>query len=234
MTPERLLTVWEQGARRHPIDRALLLFSLTRPEAPTGSLADLPLGTRNAALMALQRDCFNAQLPAWLDCPGCGERMEFELDAAQLPPIGAEISDSIEVDGHRFERPTSRHLARLACNNDDHEVGARQLLRDCAQAADALPQDETTLADLLQHAETALETADPWINIALDVCCPACGQEDVADFDIASYLWSEIEQRARRLLDDVHVLAQAYGWTETDILALSETRRTAYLAKVQA
>lgn len=234
MTPERLLTVWEQGTRRHPIDRALLLFSLARPETPAEHLADLPLGKRNAALMALQRAYFNARLPAWLDCLGCGERMEFELDAAQLPPIEAEIVDSIEVDGHRFEHPTSRHLAKLASCNDDPEVSARQLLFDCAQSTDALPQDETALAELLQHAESAIEAADPWVNITLDVRCPACGQEDVADFDIASYLWSEIEQRARRLLDDIHVLAQTYGWTETSILALSETRRAAYLAKVRA
>jgi len=234
MTPERLLTVWEQGTQRHPVDRALLLFSLARPEAPAERLADLPLGTRNAALMELQSAYFGARLPSWLDCPACGERMEFELDAAQLPPIEAEIVDSIEVGGHRFQRPTSRHLARLASCNDEPEIAARQLLLDCAQAADVLPQDEASLAELLQHAETAIEAADPWINIALDVCCPACGQKDVADFDIASYLWNEIEQRARRLLDEIHALAQAYGWAETDILALSETRRAAYLAKVQA
>lgn len=234
MTPECLLRVWEQGARRHPIDRALLLFSLARPETPTERLADLPLGTRNAALMALQCDCFSARLPAWLDCPGCGERMEFELDAAQLPPTETENIDSVEVDGHYFDRPTSRHLARLASCNDDPVVSALQLLRDCAQSADALPQDEAALAELMQHAEIAIEAADPWINITLDVRCPACGQEDAADFDIASYLWNGIEQRARHLLNDIHALAKAYGWTETDILALSEMRRTTYLAKVLA
>ncbi len=56
----------------------------------------------------------------------------------------------------------------------------------------------------------------------------------MADFDIASYLWNGIEQRARRLLDDIHALAQAYGWSETDILALDETRRATYVARVQA
>lgn len=234
MTPERLLTIWEQGARRHPIDRALLLFSLSQSQTFDESLADLPLGTRNSALMALQREYFSARLPAWLECPGCGECMEFELDAAQLPPSGTEIVGSIEVAGHRFACPTSRHLAELVRGNDNPEVAARQLLLDCAQGADALPQDEAALTELLQQVETAIETADPWTSIALDVCCPACGQQDVADFDIAAYLWNEIEQCARQLLDDIHQLAQAYGWTETDILALGETRRATYLARVQA
>jgi hypothetical protein len=160
--------------------------------------------------------------------------MEFELDAAQLPPTGTERVDSIEVDGHRFTCPTSRHLAKLARRNDEPQTAARQLLLDCAQDADALPRDQAALAELLQHIESTLEAVDPWVNIALDVRCPACAQTAVADFDIADYLWRQIEQRARQLLGDIHALAQAYGWTEPDILALGETRRAAYLARVLA
>ena len=42
-------------------------------------------------------------------------------------------------------------------------------------------------------------------------------------------LWSELQSRAERLLLDVDALARAYGWTEPEILALSSTRRAAYL-----
>jgi hypothetical protein len=34
------------------------------------------------------------------------------------------------------------------------------------------------------------------------------------------------------LFDDIHLLAQAYGWSEGEILALSPARRSAYLARV--
>ena len=44
-----------------------------------------------------------------------------------------------------------------------------------------------------------------------------------------AYLWDEIDARARRLLDEVHALARTYCWSEEQILALSETRRRAYL-----
>jgi hypothetical protein len=47
-------------------------------------------------------------------------------------------------------------------------------------------------------------------------------------------LWEEIASRAQRLMDDVHVLAQGYGWTEPEVLALSDARRTAYLERVQS
>ena len=44
-----------------------------------------------------------------------------------------------------------------------------------------------------------------------------------------SFLWTEIEAWAWRMLSDVHTLARAYGWGERDILALSPTRRQFYL-----
>ena len=47
-----------------------------------------------------------------------------------------------------------------------------------------------------------------------------------------AFLWDEVDVRARRLLDEVHALAGAYGWSEQRILALSEARRRAYLDRV--
>ena len=41
--------------------------------------------------------------------------------------------------------------------------------------------------------------------------------------------WAELDAWARRLLLDVHTLARAYGWSERDILQLTETRRQFYL-----
>ena len=230
--PERLLSVWEQGARRHPIDRAVLLHALAAPEWPVDQLADAPLGARNAALMALRRAHFGGQLPAWVDCPACGERMEFTLDAADLPPAPDEGDAPIVVDGHRFRRPSSRHLAALV-DTPDPDSAAQALLRHCAEDSAALPDDAAALAALLAAAEDALEAADPWADLALAIACPACAHEAEVSFDIASYLWEELDSHARRLLDDVHALASAYGWSEPQILALSDARRAAYLARVQ-
>ena len=42
----QLLALWEQGLRRHPVDRALLLCAWARPEVPGSRLAELPLRAR--------------------------------------------------------------------------------------------------------------------------------------------------------------------------------------------
>jgi hypothetical protein len=56
----------------------------------------------------------------------------------------------------------------------------------------------------------------------------------VATFDAGSLLWEEIDARARALLAEVHQLAAAYGWSEGQILALSDRRRAVYLDLVGA
>jgi len=226
----QLLTLWELGERRHPLDRALLLFALAAPEMPSHSLADAPLGQCNAALMQLRRELFGSRLPVWTDCPGCGERMEFELHASQLPPITA-VPASIDIDGLRFRCPSSRDLAEIA-HCSDMEQAANQLLHACALSSSELPTDEHALHRLRAAVESALEVADPWADLSVVFLCPTCGHSGEACFDITSYLWEGIVARARQLLDEIHLLAQAYGWTEPQILALSDKRRIAYLARV--
>jgi len=196
-------------------------------------LADLPLSRRNAALMALYKTSFGGRLAGWVDCPACGERMEFAADAAEFPRPTEIGLEPIEVDGLQFRRPTSRHLARLT-DATDPDAAARELLLACAESPDSLPQDEDALAAMLVEVEQTMEDADPWADISVAVRCPACDHEEAAALDIASLLWEEVASRAQRLLDDIHVLAQAYGWSEPEVLALSDARRAAYLERVQS
>lgn len=233
LNSERLLSVWEQGTQRHPIDRGLLLFALASPETPAVQLADLPLSRRNVAMMALYEASFGKQLAGWVDCSACGKRMEFVANTAEFPRPTEIEPEPIEVDGLRFRRPTSRHLAQLK-ETASPEAAARQLLRVCAESPEALPHDEEALTAMLDIVESAVEEADPWADIIVAVRCPACCHEEAAALDIAGLLWEEISSRAQRLLGDIHVLARAYGWSEPEILALSNVRRAAYLERVQS
>ncbi len=75
----------------------------------------------------------------------------------------------------------------------------------------------------------ALSTCDPQADVRIDLDCASCGHRWTSPFDIARYLWTELETHARRLLYDVHALATAYGWAEADVLAVSPARRRYYL-----
>jgi hypothetical protein len=76
--------------------------------------------------------------------------------------------------------------------------------------------------------------ADPLAEILLHFDCPACSHAFDLGLDLAAFLWSELEGRAKRLLRDVHTLASAYGWSEAEVLSLSPARREFYLGMVRA
>ncbi len=114
----------------------------------------------------------------------------------------------------------------------DAAARRRALLRRClssivyhgaGQAPDSLSM-EVEAAVVAQMAQ-----ANPQAEVNLSLSCPSCACQWQAVFDIASFFWTEIDAWARRLLRDVHRLAVAYGWRESDILAMSPLRRQLYL-----
>ena len=76
--------------------------------------------------------------------------------------------------------------------------------------------------------EDRMAEADPQGDVHLSIRCPGCDHHWPVPLDIVTYFWSEIHLAARRLLRDIHVLASAYGWRESEILMLSTRRRRIY------
>jgi hypothetical protein len=224
------LRLWERGSRLHPLDQALLALGTALPEMPASAIADWPLGRRNAALAELRRTCFGTEMRSWVACPECRERLEFELDAAALASDGAMSRQSVMVGGRAFRLPTSRDLAGIAHEGDARRAALRLLQNCCAEEVDATAWGD---AELEQIGEQ-LAQADPLAETRLDLSCNACGHTWEELLDLSSYVWTEIEARARRLLLEIHALASAYGWSEREILALSEPRRALYVEMVQA
>jgi hypothetical protein len=230
MDAEALLVCWERGKRRHPLDRALLLHAVAAPGEDPDALADRPLGERNAALLRLRQRLFGDELKSSVDCPECGERLEFALSAAALlAPFDARGTDAAEICMAGLRLPTTRDLASIAAEPDEANA-ARRLLERLRVGSESDTGGDLDHDRLLQ----ALDEADPCMDLAIDLMCPACAHKWSAAFDAPGFLWEEIEACARRLLDEVHVLACSYGWDEAEILALSDVRRRAYLDRVLA
>lgn len=226
MTPHSLIACWELGRRRHALDRALLLHAAAAPAEDAESLADRTIGERNGALLAMRSRLFGDALASCVDCPECGERLEFALSArllgARAP--GPERTHA-EIGGIRVRLPTSRDLAHVAGEPD--EANAVRKLTERLTDGAAAPVTSEQLA-------AGLDAADPRIDVNVALACPACSHAWCAPFDVPAFLWEELDVRARRLLDEVHTLALAYHWSESEILAMSDVRRRAYLERVLA
>jgi hypothetical protein len=233
-----LIGAWERGLAQHPVDRALTLLSAACPELSFAELANLTIGQRDAALLALREALFGRRLDCVALCPRCDTRLEFKLDTAVLAEqarLQSQSEREIEVDGWRlkYRAPNSDDLA-AAAGAGDVANARRLLLRRCISAAagevpdSAEPWPESVseaVAEQLARAETIAD-------IILTLQCAACTHGWELAFDIGSFFWSEVSALAKRHLRDVHILAWAYGWSEGDILAMSAARRQFYLDSV--
>lgn len=223
-----LLDVWERAAHLHPLDQGLLILHYAFPEMDFETLADWPLGQRNRALAKVRFALSGPQLSGWVACRQCAEKLEFKLDPHSLTEA-QPARETVCVNGHSFRLPTTRDLARVAIESDE-STAVMKLLERCCLDADTT--ESWSLIDLEEIGESLAE-ADPHAETRLSFQCASCEHEWSESLDIVDFVLTEIDARAKRLLHDIHTLAQAYGWSESEVLRLSERRRSCYLGMVQ-
>lgn len=228
MTPAEMLSVWEEGSRLSLLDRGLLAMQIAG--VPASEAADLPLGERNHALARLYLDHFGGTINGFTECTRCGEKLEFHFDVRQVADAPAlEAAEPVVVGSWKFRLPTSRSLA-AALNSGEVATVEHRLLAHClAEPVETIPDwSEEEMAVI----EERLSEADPLAEILIGFQCPECGASFEDALDLGCFVWSEIEDSARELFDDIHVLASAYGWTEDEVLRLSSMRRQAYVRRL--
>jgi hypothetical protein len=161
--------------------------------------------------------------------------VEFALDAAELLNLADKIADEqppLVFGAYALDWRCPSTADLLAVADLDNDKASPALLRRCVRDVrheggparlDDLPADG--LAALLN----AIAEADPLAEIAIELVCPDCTARFATSIDVPAFVWAEVESRAQRLLVEVDALARCYGWTQQDVLALSETRRAQYL-----
>jgi len=213
-----LLDLVAQGENLSLLERAVLLYGNAVPDSGPADVWDLPIGDRDRAIWQVWRQDQRAALEALSACPECGEAVEFTLPDDFAPPAALAAKAELTLDGRKLtlRMPTSRDL-RAA------QQGAFTL-RDLVVEGDKAPElSEETI-------EAALEATDPGLDVVIAHGCPACGVKWKQSFDVIRFVWQDCLLRAERLLRDIDIIARAYAWSEADILALSEARRSRYVS----
>ncbi len=236
-----LLHIWEQGEGRGSIERGLLILSAALPSASWQELLALPVGERDRLLLMLRRSTFGAFASGYDECEACGARVEFELrlqdllstpESHDLHSVPRLVRETLSID---LRRVTSDDLQAAAFCRDPDQARL-MLLRRCITEARSdggtIGFEQLSTQDL-SCAEEYLASADPMAELLVGIDCPTCSHRWHTIFDIVSFFWTEISTAARRLLQQVHLLARAYGWHEADILAMSPVRRSYYLEMVR-
>ena len=237
-TAVELLAVWEQGAAQHPIDRALTVLSMAYPEDSFPQLAGMSIGQRDAGLLAVHESLFGPSLPCYAQCPACSAPLQFTLNVRDFPPAVKNDESLQIVSGDlrlRFRAPNSHDLADAAGRLDAASARALLLERcvlEAEQDGRAVPVSEIP-ASAIEEMSSVLSKTETHADMSLTPECVGCGQRWELTLDIGSFLWAEINLLAKRHLSEVHALAWAYGWRESDILAMSRVRRQFYLDRLQ-
>jgi predicted RNA-binding Zn-ribbon protein involved in translation (DUF1610 family) len=238
---EALLAAWERGSLQPQPVRALALLLAGRPDLKEPDAAAMTLPERDLALLDLRRLSFGPALAAFFVCPSCGERLEFTLPtatAAAALEAAAQSAATLLHEGWslRLRLANSADIAAAAAE-PDLEAARLLLITRCVkvESADgaavplaALPQ--TTRVAAVERVSAMHEAAELMVSL----CCPGCGNPQSVPVDVPTFLWMEVRHAARRLLEEVHEIAWAYGWAEDAILAMSPRRRQAYIEMVRS
>ncbi|MBD0372202.1 MAG: phage baseplate protein [Pyrinomonadaceae bacterium] len=236
LSAAELLSVWERGFGLPPHERALSLLAMACPESSAGELSSLTIGERDGRLLTLREWTFGKELSALMTCPACENSLEVSFyvsDITVTPEAQAADTHSLYLNDYDvlFRLPNSTDLAALHGSVSVAE-GERVLLARCllsARKGDAEVGVSELPVEVLDAIAAEMDTLDPQANVQLEPECVHCGHRWKTTFDIESFFWSEIQAWAARTLREVHSLAQAYGWREAEILALSPQRRRFYL-----
>jgi len=212
-------------SRGGPHQRLARLAAAMGPCAPN-RLAALTLPEWEEHLLGLRVALAGQRIEAEVTCPDCGAGVALAFRAEDLPrevPLGSgscgpfALSDlmAVEAEGLQGEAALAALLA-ASCGVD------RQLAAGMLAGAER--------AGLI----AALEERAAGLGLELGTACADCGAEMVLPFDVATFLDGEMGARAARLLDEVHLVASSYHWSEAQILALPSARRQDYLKRILA
>lgn len=242
LSAHEILRIWEKGRDLHPLDRALMILLPACSGMTWDSLSALPVVARDMMLFGLYEQTFGTMLKGFAECPGCRERLEFDVSTKDILKKQEKMSDrneyvldmndkGIEVT---YRLPTSLDLAAIA-DCEDVQIGRTMLAKRCILEAkkDSVQISENGLStEVFDRLARRMEEKDPGADVIINLLCPGCSRQKQMTLDILVFLWTEISFHARRLLGEVHILASVYKWCEKDILSMSPVRRQYYLDMV--
>lgn len=177
-----------------------------------GGVWALGVSDRDALLAALHRLCWGDRILADVRCQACGQRFDlsFTLSALQRALYDA--------------RPPLPEPWQVPTASDELEAAA--LGDQASMLSDLASRCGVELAEM-EAAALALEQAAPILDLELQARCPECGEGQNVGFDLQSFVLKRLLAERHLLLDEIHILADRYGWSLHEILGLDRsTRRT--------
>jgi len=243
ISAEQLLLIWQQVHSYSMLPKTLLLLEMITPEFEPVDVGLLSIGQRDTRLLQLRNYLFGSTLHNTTICPECNTKMEWDMDLQDL--IIQEVDNSefpsehtIEVDDFkiRFRLPNSKDILKIL-SEDNNKSKSNSLLINCIleiKSINSTNKVKSISEKIIKTLAKKIAELDPAADIRMNITCPSCENKWEAVFDIMSYLWSEIDNWVQKTLQEVYILASAFGWSEKDILNMNAERRQIYIGMIRS
>jgi hypothetical protein len=213
---------------------ALLTQRATGAEGEPLDGAALPVGDVDALVCELRAEVLGDRMIVEGRCPACSTAVDvdFCLQAFRehrrtrcprgVAPVTAPGWWALARHDATFRLPTAADVLAVEDEDDPAAALAARCVRGAAGRA------------TLRAAEHAMAMLGPTLRDDVEGACPDCSATVPLDVDVRELCLQELRFLAHGVLEDVHVLAGAYGWSEQAILDLPVRRRSAYAELVHA
>lgn len=201
---------------------ALLRTCLSRADGEAFEGTDVARWTilkRRQGLLAVAVATNGSRRQVTARCTACGEQLDLDMDLNEFRQDWR--AEDVSFGDQQLRLPRTADLVGIA---EGDELRLAHVL---------LIGTPPNRAGWEAEAEAVLSEADPLGDLELRSGCPHCGEMVAHPLVLETMLVEELAHEAMRLMDEIHVMAFAYHWTEPEILALPEGRRRHYLARIQ-
>lgn len=227
--PDALIRVWENGYGKSAGERAgdLLMMWKTEFRQHPEALDLLSIESREQFLLEIRRNLFGRKFSSIARCPSCNEMIQWEMQYSDFSSAVNELKEEFpfEADGYRIRY-------RLPRENDLEKADGIEILKKCVlhmyKDDDQISIDEVPVS-FWTALEKEIEIKSPLSSSLINLACPECEHQWSLHFSVLEFLWTEIEQWARRFLHDIGTLALHYGWSELELMRMNPIRRSYYL-----
>lgn len=230
MKTNSILNVWDYCVGKNQTFKGVALASLVFNEADHSDVLNWSIEKRDVALFHVRKKFFGNQFNNISHCPKCAETVEWDFYFHQMEiPSLKGTPDNVEISVD----VTDYNLMVRLPNSDDLFVNNEiQIIQNCILNLNeykALSRNQKIPDVLINQINDRFNESCQASNITYNLNCVACKHEWQVVFDIVSYLWKEIDQWAKGFLDQIGLLAKTFGWSESEIINMSENRRNHYL-----
>jgi hypothetical protein len=231
-----IIECWEKSHNRHPLEAALIILNTVIPSKSKKDFAWMNIGNRNLFLFHIREKFFGKKINMLTSCPNCNAELEsiFTFDATLLneKTNNTELFEFSPEDYQiTYRLPNSYDLASASKCNE--VLSARgDILKNCIiklSKEDKIIPLSFLPEEIISKLSKEMSNKNPYAETLLDLNCRGCNHKWTIVFDIAAFILSEINFYAQNILRNVHALASAYHWNESEIINMSTYKRNWYI-----